>query len=383
MIPLAYTIRNLFRKPLQSIQLIGGSSLVVLLVMLAAAINDSMQRTLNHTGSEKNIILLGAGSEESIERSEVSPKVAGIVSSSLSDIKQVINQAAISPEVHFNGMVKCSEDHEAQTLIRGFSTSAFWVHNKVRILEGCYPRSGEVIIGRLAYQKLGLNKEELGIGQSIEFNGELLKVVGIFDARGTVMEAEIWMPLQDLMTFTQRDSLSCVVLAVESSESFGDAEAFVKTRLDLELVALKESDYYQKLSTFYSPIRWMAWISAILISSGAFFGGLNTLYAVLAARIREFGTLQAIGFSRKAILFSLFQEGISIGVIASIVSISFGLLFIQGYTFPFSIGVFTLDINNTVSTTGLLVGIILGVIGIIPPAWKSLRPSLPQTLRSS
>ena len=66
MIPLAYTIRNLFRKPLQSIQLIGGSSLVVLLVMLAFAINDSMQRTLNHTGSEKNIILLGAGSEESI-----------------------------------------------------------------------------------------------------------------------------------------------------------------------------------------------------------------------------------------------------------------------------------------------------------------------------
>ena len=118
MIPLAYTIRNLFRKPLQSIQLIGGSSLVVLLVMPAAAINDSMQRTLNHTGSEKNIILLGAGSEESIELSEVSPKVAGIVSSSLSDIKQVINQAAISPEVHFNGMVKCSEDHEAQTLIR-------------------------------------------------------------------------------------------------------------------------------------------------------------------------------------------------------------------------------------------------------------------------
>lgn len=383
MIPLAYTLRNIFRRPLQSFQLIGGSSVVVLLVMIAFAINDTMQKTLDRSGSEKNVIFLGAGSEESIERSEIAPKVVDIASASISDIKQVMDQPAISPEVHFNGMVGYSENHMAQALIRGIQHQAFWVHSQVRILDGRYPRSGEVIIGRLAYQKLGLSKNDLKIGKFIEFNGESLQVVGIFDARGTVMEAEIWMPLQDLMTFTQRDNLSCVVFSTSSSESFDNAEAFVKTRLDLELVALKESEYYNKLTIFYSPIRWMAWISAILISSGAFLGGLNTLYAAFSARIKEFGTLQAIGFSRKAIFFSLFQEGISTGFIAAMCSISFGLFIIQGHSFPFAIGVFTLDFNNSVILTGVLSGIFLGVIGIIPPACKCLRPSLPQTLRSS
>ena len=64
-----------------------------------------------------------------------------------------MDQPAISPEVHFNGMVGYSENHMAQALIRGIQHQAFWVHSQVRILDGRYPRSGEVIIGRLAYQK--------------------------------------------------------------------------------------------------------------------------------------------------------------------------------------------------------------------------------------
>lgn len=73
MIPLTYTLRNIFRRPVQSIQLITGSGFVVLLIMTAMAMNASMKETLSNSGSEQNIIFLGAGSEESIERSEVSP----------------------------------------------------------------------------------------------------------------------------------------------------------------------------------------------------------------------------------------------------------------------------------------------------------------------
>ena len=83
MIPLAYTLRNIFRRPLQSFQLIGGSSVVVLLVMIAFAINDTMQKTLDRSGSEKNVIFLGAGSEESIGSSEIAPKVVDIASANV------------------------------------------------------------------------------------------------------------------------------------------------------------------------------------------------------------------------------------------------------------------------------------------------------------
>jgi len=383
MIPLTYTLRNIFRRPVQSIQLITGSGFVVLLIMTAMAMNASMKETLSNSGSEQNIIFLGAGSEESIERSEVSPGLEEIISSNLKGINHIMKQPAISPEVHYNGIVKLRTGHKAQALIRGIKHQAFWVHHQVRLLQGRYPRSGEIIIGSLAHQKLGLTVETLPLGEELEFNGESFKIVGVFDAKGTVMEAEIWMPLYDLMTLTQRETLSCVVFSSKNNYTYDQAEVFAQTRLDLEIIALKESEYYEKLSSFYAPIRWMAWISAILISVGAFMGGLNTIYANFSSRVREFGTLQAIGFSRKAIFLSIVEEAMSTGALAAITALMIGLIFIQGLSFPFAIGVFTFDFNNSVILTGVGSGVLLAICGVIPPSWKCLRPHLTQTLRSN
>ncbi len=127
----------------------------------------------------------------------------------------------------------------------------------------------------------------------------------------------------------------------------------------------------------------MAWVCAILISTGALFGGLNTLYAAFSARIREFGALQAIGFTRRSLLYSLTQESSIASIIGSIIAFGFALGFLQGVSFPFSIGVFVLDFDPYVIKIGLVTGITLGLLGGIPPAWSCLRPSLPETLRSS
>ena len=170
MIPLTYTLRNIFRRPVQSIQLIGGSGFVVLLIMTAMAMNESMKETLSNSGSEQNIIFLGAGSEESIERSEVSPGLEEIISSNLKGINHIIKQPAISPEVHYNGIVKLRTGHESQALIRGIKHQAFWVRHHVRLLQGRYPQSGEIIIGSLAHQKLGVAAETLPLGEELEFN---------------------------------------------------------------------------------------------------------------------------------------------------------------------------------------------------------------------
>ena len=83
MLPIAYTIRNIFRRPIQTLQLVGGSGMVVLLIMVAFAINQAMQETLTNSGSEQNIILLSAGSEESIERSEIALGTDEIVNANL------------------------------------------------------------------------------------------------------------------------------------------------------------------------------------------------------------------------------------------------------------------------------------------------------------
>jgi putative ABC transport system permease protein len=165
--------------------------------------------------------------------------------------------------------------------------------------------------------------------------------------------------------------------------SFGDVEIFTLQRLDLELVALRESDYYAKLSAFYTPLRAMTWVTAALVAAGAVFGGLNTLYAAFSSRIREMATLQAVGFKRPALLLSLLQESLFATMLGALLAALFALLFADGATVPFSIGTFVIDISPSVLGIGLVGGLALAIVGALPPAWTCLRPLLPVALRSS
>ena len=139
MIPLTYTLRNVFRRPLQTLQLIGGSGLVITLLMLATSINQSMQNTLNNSGNENNIIFLSAGSEESIERSEISFGMEEIIDGNIEHIRQVMNQSAISPEIHYNGMIKVKEglNHKRSSGESNIKPCGF---TKVRLLKGKFPK---------------------------------------------------------------------------------------------------------------------------------------------------------------------------------------------------------------------------------------------------
>ncbi len=382
MLPFTYAIRNLVRRPGRCVQLILGSGLVVLLLMLAASLNRGMNRVLIASGSPQNVILLGAGSEESIERSEVAPSVPDIAAAGIPGLRTVLGQPAVSGEVYYNGLVEISGDRASQALLRGVTPRALWVHREVRILEGHFPRPGEVMVGRLAHYKLETSAARLAIGQTIRFNDVELRISGVFDAPGTVMEAELWMNIGDLLTLTQRYSLSCVVVALGRAE-LEDADLFTKQRLDLELVAMRESDYYAKLARFYAPVRWMAWICAVLIAAGAVFGGLNTLYAAFVARIREFGALQAVGFGRFALLASLLQESTAATLMGALAAATVGLLWLDGLTVPFSIGAFSLNFEPDILALGFGVGVGLGIIGALPPAWSCLRPKLIATLRAA
>jgi ABC-type antimicrobial peptide transport system permease subunit len=119
-----------------------------------------------------------------------------------------------------------------------------------------------------------------------------------------------------------------------------------------------------------------------LVAAGAIFGGFNTLYAAFASRIRELATLQAIGFGRVAIFFSLVQESLVACLTGTLLASALALWLLDGMTLPFSIGAFTVVITPSVASIGLVTGILLGILGSIPPAIRCLMPALPKALRS-
>lgn len=382
MLPFTYALRNLFRDPSRLAQTVGGSALVVLLLIAAVALNEGMDSVLSASGSPKNVILVGKGSEESIERSEVHLDAESAAATSIRGLDAKLGVTAVSGEIFYQAPLETESGHKDQALLRGVLEKALLVHTSVRLLEGHFPGPGEVMVGHLAHRKLGVPASELASGKIVKFGDAKFTVSGVFSAPGTVLESEIWFDRNDLATLTQRDTLSSITLRLDDA-ALDDVQVFALQRNDLELAALGEDVYYDKLGIFYQPIKIMTWVTAALVSAGALFGGLNTLYAAFAARIREMATLQSIGYTRTALMISLIQESLLATLTGTLVACLIGYFLLDGRTVPFSIGTFTLTLTPTVIITGLITGVALGTIGTLPPAIRCLLPPLPKALRSS
>ena len=382
MLPITYAIRNLFRDPGRLFQTVGGSALVVLLVIAAIALNHGMEEVLQTSGSSANVILVGAGSEESVERSEVHLDAEAAAATGVPGLARPLGSTAASGEIVNMAPLKLAGGQEQPSLLRGVTEKALLVHNRVRLLEGSFPRPGEVMVGRLLHRRFGVPAHDLAPGKRLSFGRTAFAVSGVFEASGTVLESEAWFDRNDLSTLTQRDTLSAIYLRLDDAE-FDDVHVFTLQRNDLELSAIREDLYYEKLSVFYAPIRAMIWITTALVGAGAIFGGLNTLYAAFASRIREMATLQCIGYTRRALLLSFIQESLLATLSGSLIAFTLALVLLDGRNIPFSLGTFTIELTPAIILAGLATGVSLGTLGTLPPALRCLKPSLPVALRSS
>jgi putative ABC transport system permease protein len=386
-LPFEYAVRNMTRNPVRLLLSAGGCGLVVLLVMAAGGFVSGMQRSLRTSGAANNVMLIGAGSEESVERSEIPMRTTGIAASGIRGVQRIAGVDAVSPEVHVAIPVISNGDAEADAanmIFRGVTPAAFLVHREARVTAGRFPATGgdEIALGVLAARGLGWERVEDAIGEELVVDDRPFTVVGLLEADGGVIEGEIWMPVSDLVIVTKRDTLSCVVVRLDS-ENITSAAGFAATRLDLELVAIRESDYYAALAAFFTPIRLMVIVTAILVATGGVIGGLNTTYAAFASRVREIGTLQTLGYTRPAIVRSLVLESVLTASIGGLVAAAIGMLVLDQVTIRFSMGVFGLAIGPGVLVSSLLAGLLLGVLGAFVPAIRCLRLPVPEALRAA
>jgi len=386
-LPFHYAFRNLGRSRVRLIASLLGSTLVVLLVLASGGFVRGMQQTLTQSAPlNENIMILGTGSEEGVERSQIDAAVAGIAGASIPGIKERGGVLYVSPEIHAALPVRQSADQEDDhpAVMRGVRSEALLVHPEIEITAGRTPRQGmdELMVGQLAATRLGLPDDRLAIGQTLYFDDRDWTIVGRFSAPNTVMNAEIWIPLTDLQIATNRvSSLSCVLVTLEDA-TFADADLFAKSRLDLEITVMRETDYYASIAAFYGPIRTMIIITAVLIASGGILGGLNTMYAAFSARVREVGMLQSLGYSRLSIVMNLTEESVFAAACGALIGSAIGLVLLDGLAVRFSMGAFAITIDAPVLFVGLIGGLLVGFVGAIPPAIRCLRLPITEALKS-
>jgi len=305
------------------------------------------------------------------------------LSASLDGVQQRFGIRHLSPELYLGTRISVSdEDVKGLGLVRGVTTTAPLVRTKVQIVEGDWPGPGEVLVGKLAHSKLGCREDSLAIGDVVQFDGRDWRVSGRFTAGGSAFESELWCPLDDMQAALKRQDLSLVAVKLSSAGSPADVELFCSERLDLELKAVPEAQFYASLQQHYKPVRMLGWLVVWLIAGAGVFAGLNTMYGAVVGRIRELSTLQAMGFRRRAITLSLIQEAVLLAVGGSLIASVLAFSLINGTAVRFTMGAFALRVDSVAIVVGCGTGLLLGLLGAIPPAMKAMRLAIVQGIKA-
>jgi ABC-type lipoprotein release transport system permease subunit len=383
LLPWEYGVRNLARRPVRTALTLVALATVVMLVFVVVGFIRGLERSLAISGDRDVALVYSVNSEENIENSSIEARTPDLLTASIDGVWNRFGVAHVSSELYMGTRVKVRDGSGGLGLVRGVTRNAPLVRRGVRLTAGHWPQAGEVMVGRLAAAKLGIDSDELAIGRPIDFEGRSWTIGGEFSAGGAAYESEIWCPLTDFQTATRRQDLSLVAILLAPGATPAEVSLFCKERNDLELRAIRETDYYGTLQQHYRPVRLLAWLVVFLVAGAGVFAGLNMMYGAVAGRVREIATLQAIGYRRRAILLSLVQEGAVLAAAASLLAGLISLTVLNGTAVRFTMGAFVLRIDSVAILWGCSVGLLLGVLGALPPALKALRASVAISIKAT
>jgi putative ABC transport system permease protein len=280
---------------------------------------------------------------------------------------------------------------EANVLIRGVTPRGMELRTQVTLTDGRWfvPGKREVVVSRrLAERFAGMET-----GGTIKAGPDRLTVVGHLEGGGSAFDNEAWMDADEARSIFDRNQYSSILLRARDDAS---AEALMR-RIDadkrLALRVEREVTYYAKQTMTAIPIRILAGILGVAMSIGAVFAAMNTMYASVAGRTREVGTLRVLGYSRRSIVACFLIEGVMLAFIGGLLGalLSFG---VYSYVVAGNIQFGTMDFQSFAETLfqfritpdlmvkGLVFSIVIGLAGSLLPALRAARLPVISALKS-
>ena len=309
-IPLSYSLRSVFQRRTRTLLTVVVMALVVLAVTVMLSLVSGIRRTLVETGEADNLIVMRKGATNDgssmvpIEAYRAVAYFPGIASGA-------DGEPLVSPEMVLQPFFYRPDGGRENVLVRGIRPVAFAVHRNVRIVEGRAPRSssGEAVVGRAVAARYAAR-----LGGEMRFGRHVWKVVGILEAGGSSFESEVWVDVNDLWNDANRAIYSGLRVKVAPGS---DPQALVQrvaadARWALE--AKPEIDYYREQADSANFLFRLTLALGLIMGIGASFGAMNTMFAAVKSRTAEIGTLRALGFSRRSILFSFVTEALAIAL---------------------------------------------------------------------
>ena len=371
MLPFSYALRNLARRRARTIVTLIGIALTTLLVIVMVSFAGELASAAGGAARDDVVVLLGTSAEVDLVRSVVPRGSAENAAASVPGVMTIDGRRAASVELHI-----ATRTGNRIGLFRGVTPAAYLVHPVVTVVEGREPRGPfELMVGGLVATRMGMDPAELAVGRTIRLEERDWMIVGRFAAPGTVLEAEMWARLDDVMVATRREDVSCVVLRLEDPKKIKAVDLFAAQRIDLEIAAMPERELMGELERGLKPIVALARWMAILVVIGAGFACANTMFAAVLARTRELATLRAIGYSPAAVGIALLQEALLVAFLGASLGIG-AAIWIGELPLRFPMGAFRIELGLPQRALGLGAAMLAGFLGGLIPALRAVRVPL-------
>lgn len=384
-IPFAYSFRNLATRRLTTFLTTSGMALVVFVFASILMLSAGLEKTLIETGSDDNVIITrkSANSEvqSGIERSQ-----AAIVESLQYIATGSDGEPLLAKElVVLISLPKRGSDKPANVVIRGVHAASLRLRQQISLIEGRMPRSGssEIIAGSSIAKRF----KGGGIGETLRFGMRDWTVVGVFDAGATGFSSEIWGDATQLMQAFRRPVYSSITFRLRDSAEFETVKAKLDDDPRLTVDVRRETRYYRDQSEAMAKfLRILGLSLTVIFSIGAIIGAMITMYAAVANRVAEIGTLRALGFQSSSILAAFLMEALLLGLIGGIAGLVFAS-FMQLITIStmnwqtFSELAFSFTLTFDIIYKGLLFALTMGFIGGVVPAIRASRLKIVDALR--
>ncbi len=382
----AYNVRNLRVRWQVTLLAVCGVALVVAVFVFLSSMSNGFRLALRATGSDENALVVQKGSQSELT-SGIPRDKATLMAVDARVARGADGQPLASPEILVVASFKrVADGADVNVSVRGVTARAFEVRGGLRFVAGRPFKSGldEIVVGERVRERFGFD-----VGSRAVIQRRAWQVVGVFASQGSGFESEIWGDL-DVMAEPLRRVGGYQVLVLRLSDK-GQLAALQSTFADdpqLQVEVHEERAYYEKQAgPTAGALRGLAAFVSIVMGIGAIFGAMNTMYAIVAARTREIGTLRALGFSRRLILTSFVVESVTLalvgGALGCLLALPAGSLSAATGGANFSELSFAFRVTPADLLQGLVFAALMGLLGGLLPAVRAARLPITAALRES
>ncbi len=382
-----YSYRNLLVRRLTTLLTAGGMGLVIFVFATVLMLAQGFQQTLITSGSPENAVFIRRSAETEVQ-SIIERKDAAIIESmSQVAVDKDWRLLAARDAVLLISLPKKETGSPSNVQVRGVTHGiSLELRSQIKIIAGREFNAGssEILIGRNIAKKFRVP----GLGGTINFVGRAWTVAGIMEAGGTAFDSEIWGDVDTLMGAFKRPVYSSVIIRMRDPSALPELKETVLKDPRLVEEARREDQYYEAQSELMARFIRILGISLTLIFSlGAITGSMITMYAAVAARTSEIGTLRALGFRRIFILLAFLAEALFLSLLGAVIGLA-GASFMNKLTIStmnwttFSELSFRFLLDRRIIASSVIFAVVMGIVGGALPSIRAARMNIVSALRA-